>query len=293
MHEPTIARQVNAERIVLFGWSRAILLQLAHPLVAAGVAEHSSFRSGGTSSIVRLHHTIRAMLALTFGDEAGREAALNGIRAIHTRVHGVLRTTTGIYPAGTRYSAEDPNLVLWVHATLLESIPLVYSRLIRELTDRERDAYCADAASIAIELGARPGDVPRTWTQTLTYLEGMYFSGAICVGDEARQLAAAVLSPPLALLVAPAYANKLMTVGLLPQPLRVQYGFEWNSRLDRRLTRLVGVVRVLRTLLPRRLAHTDEQEHCDRRQRDAERGDHHDDEPAAERVRLHASSPSM
>lgn len=252
---PSIARRINAERVVLLGWSRAILLQLAHPLVAAGVADHSSFRSGRAAAIVRLHHTIRAMLALTFGDEAGRAAALNGIRAIHRRVHGQLRETVGRFPAGTPYSAEDPDLVLWVHATLLESIPLVYDHLVQPLTDAERDAYCAEAAPIAIDLGARPTDVPRTWQALRDYLDRMYVSGAIAVGAQARELADAVLSPPFAVLVAPmTFVNRALTVGLLPQPIRSQYRLVWDHRLDRRMMRLIRMVRVMRKMLPRRLA---------------------------------------
>jgi uncharacterized protein (DUF2236 family) len=247
----SIARQVNAERMVLFGWSRAILLQLAHPLVAAGVADHSSFRGGGPSAVVRLHHTIRAMLALTFADEAGREAALDGIRAIHRRVHGELRAGTGIYGAGTPYSAEDPDLVLWVHATLLESIPLVYEKLVRPLSDDERDAYCAEAAPVAVDLGAREHEVPRTWTAVLRYMESMYASGVIDVGDQARELARAVLRPPFATLVAPlTFANQIITVGLLPQPIRNQYRFEWNARRDAQLTRVLAILHATRKFLP-------------------------------------------
>src|SRR5688572_32830582 len=111
-----ISRQINAERLMLLGWSRAILLQLAHPLVAAGVADHSSFRDGGLAAAKRLHLTVKAMLALSFGDEHSRAAALDGIRTIHRRVHGHIAAQAGRFPAGTPYSAEDPDLVLWVHA---------------------------------------------------------------------------------------------------------------------------------------------------------------------------------
>src|SRR5205814_3480852 len=98
-----MAHRLNGERAVLFGWSRAILLQLAHPLIAAGVANHSSFRQGPFTAAARLHHTVRAMLALTFGTEAKRDAALAGIMAIHRRVHGTLEESVGPFPAGTPY----------------------------------------------------------------------------------------------------------------------------------------------------------------------------------------------
>src|SRR5689334_8440880 len=107
----SVARRVNAERLVVLGWSRAILLQLAHPLIAAGVYEHSTFRASPVAALSRLHHTVGAMLALTFRDEAERARALDGVRAIHARVNGTLKEPVGRFPAGTRYSAEDPELV--------------------------------------------------------------------------------------------------------------------------------------------------------------------------------------
>ena len=182
----TVSRRVNAERIVLLGWSRAILMQLAHPLVAAGVAEHSTFRGGRLAAAVRLHHTVRAMLVLTFGDDRARTAALDGIRSIHRRVHGLLPMAAGPFSARTPYSAEDPALVLWVHATLLDSIPLVYDLVIAPLTGDEHNAYCAEAAAIAVDLGARSDEVPRTRAALMHYLDRVYASGAIVVSPQAR-----------------------------------------------------------------------------------------------------------
>ncbi len=178
----SVSRRVNAERIVLLGWSRAILLQLAHPLVAAGVAEHSSFRGGPFAAAARLHHTIRSMLALTFGDNTQREAALETIRAIHRRVNGHLPTAVGRFSSGTPYSAEDPDLVLWVHATLLDSLPLVYEHLVAPLDADGRDAYCNEAADVAIALGAREVDVPRTWGALGHYMDVMYLLRQHCRG---------------------------------------------------------------------------------------------------------------
>src|SRR5918996_1999556 len=111
-----VLSRVNSERVVLLGWSPAILMQLAHPLIAAGVLQHSTFHGGAFAAVARLHHTVSAMLSLTFGDQERRAAALSGIKAIHRRVHGTLPVSAGLFPAGTAYSAEDPALLLWVHA---------------------------------------------------------------------------------------------------------------------------------------------------------------------------------
>jgi uncharacterized protein (DUF2236 family) len=249
-----VSRRVNAERIVLLGWGRAILLQLAHPLVAAGVDEHSGFRSTTWAAVSRLYHTVHAMLALTFGTDAEREHALGGIRQIHQRVHGHLKTATRRFAEGTPYSAEDPDLVLWVHATLLESVPLVYERLVGPLTIAERNAYCAEAAPIAVALMARSHEVPRTWAEARAYLDRMYASGDLEVTEQARTLARAVLSPPAAAawIAGPAtWTNRIVTLGLLPPQIRRQYRFEWTRTNQRTFDALVPTLRTMRRVLPR------------------------------------------
>jgi uncharacterized protein (DUF2236 family) len=249
-----ISVRINAERIVLLGWARAILLQLAHPLVAAGVAEHSSFREGRLTAALRLHHTVGAMLSLTFGTAAERTATLARINGIHRRVNGILQVAAGPFAAGTRYSAEDPALLLWVHATLLDSIPPVYERLVAPLREVDRDAYCVQSAPVVHALGARSGE-PRSWRELGDYMQRMYASGTLAVSAQARELAHAVLAPPLAWTVAPAArVNRLFTVGLLPPMLGDQYGLAWTSDDERALERWTVRLRRLRQVLPRRVA---------------------------------------
>ena len=240
---------------MLAGWSRAILLQLAHPLVAAGVADHSTFRSGPMAAARRLRETVEAMLALAFGDEFERGHAIVAIRAIHARVHGRLRETTGPWRAGTPYSAEDPALLLWVHATLVESVVLAYDTLVSPLSPADRDAYCKEAADVAVSLGAREAEVPHRWEGLEAYLAGMYDSGRIVVGSDARVLADAVLFPPMALLSGPAaWGNRVLTLGMLPADVRDQYGYAWSSTRARQFSRVARTIRGLRRLAPSVLA---------------------------------------
>ena len=249
-----VSRRINAERIVLFGWGRAILMQLAHPLIAAGVYDHSGFRSTTWAAVSRLYHTVHAMLSLTFGSDVERERALDGIRQIHRRVHGQLKTRTRHFPEGTPYSAEDPDLVLWVHGTLLESVLLAYEQLVGPLTMAERDTYCAEAAPIAVALLARSHEVPRTWADARAYLDRMYASGHLDVTDQARTLARAVLSPPAAAqwIAGPAtWANRIVTLGLLPAAVRQQYGFDWTPGHQRTFNALVPAMRTMRRVMPR------------------------------------------
>ena len=204
---------------------------------------------------MRLHHTVRAMLALTFGDDPARRTALDGIREIHRRVHGRLPDAVGPFAAGTLYSAEDPELVLWVHATLLESIPLVYEHLVAPLSVAEHDAYCAEAAEVAVALGAPDAAVPRTRAALRAYLAAIYASGRLVVGPQARELGSTVLSPPLSSLVWPATAlNRLVTTGLLPAHIRTQYGLSWGTARERRLRAALVTLRRTRRLTPPHLA---------------------------------------
>jgi uncharacterized protein (DUF2236 family) len=191
------------------------------------------------------------MLALSFGSEAEREHALNGIRTIHARVNGRLRDAVGVFPPGTPYSAEDPALVLWVHLTLLESIPMAYARFVGPVSDEERDAYCAEAAWVATALGARPADVPVTWGHASDQLSRMYASGILCVGPQASELCAAVLRPRLSRLIPPlASWNRLVSTGLLPADLRRQYGLSWSDAEQRRFDRNVQRMQRIRRQLP-------------------------------------------
>ena len=257
MSAAAISCRVNAERIVLLGWLRALLLQVAHPLIAAGVREHSSFRASTAASVARLRQTIAAMLAMTFGAPDEREQSLAGIRSIHQRVHGRLSHSCGVFPAGTPYSAEDSELLVWVHATLVESILLVYEELLEPLSAAERDSYCRDSAAVAVELGARADAVPRSWNALRAYIEDGYDSGRIVVGPDARALASVLLSPvrlPVARhIVTPTMS--LLAGGLLPSTVRGQYGMAWDRRRARRFAHVMRLLRLARRVAPIRVAH--------------------------------------
>ena len=247
--------RINAERLVVLGWTRAILLQFAHPLVAAGVHDHSGFRQSPVAAVLRLRHTVRAMLALTFGSDTDRDRTVAAIRNIHRRVNGTLVSATGPFAAGTRYSAEDPALLLWVHLTLLESIVLVYELLVAPLTERERDAYCEASAPVAIALGAVDAEVPRTWQALRAALDRTIASGVIVVSPEATALARAVVRPRGAAITGPIMRiNEVLAVGLLPDRFRQQYGFRWNRHRGRLFRAIVRGIRLVRRIVPDALA---------------------------------------
>jgi uncharacterized protein (DUF2236 family) len=246
-----MARQIHRERILLAGWGRAILLQIAHPKVARGVAEHSGFATEPWGRLRRLHRTLAAMLDLTFGAEKEAAAAAARINARHDGIHGRLVEPAGGEPAGAPYSAHDPELLTWVHATLLESFLLVYRLFVRPVGSDEADRYCREAGGIEAALGIPPGRLPGTEADLRRYLDSMLASGAIEVTDTARRLAREVISPPAPALFRPAlWLAALPAVGLLPPAIRTGYGLPWDARRERALRTLIGAARVALPLVP-------------------------------------------
>ena len=242
--------------MLLLGWGRAILMQFAHPLVARGVAEHSAFRAEAFGGWRRLHRTLGAMLALTFGDREQAQRAADRINAIHERVDGQLPHAAGPFAAGTPYSACDPALLAWVHATLVESFMLAYERYVRRLSPAERDAYCAESADIEGLLRIPAGALPRTAAALESYVAGRLASGEIRVTDTARTLARGVLYPPMSAPAWPALAVlRVATVGLLPPALREAYGFRWDYRRATALSASTAVIRALLPLVPSIIRH--------------------------------------
>jgi uncharacterized protein (DUF2236 family) len=242
----SITWRINRERIVVASWGRAILLQLAHPGVAAGVHHHSSFRGSLRSSIRRLHSTVGAMLSITFGGTDQLIAAAAGINAIHDRVRG--RVCEG---GRETYSAHDPDLQRWVHVSLLESILLTYEQLVGPLTVSERDEYCAEATIMEPLLGMPAGWLPRTAAELDARMQETLTGGRLVVTDSSRALARAVLYPPNWQLAWPAFRpTQLLTIASLPPSIRQAYGFEWRARDARALARWTTLLRTSLRLLP-------------------------------------------
>lgn len=266
MSTGSVGPKLQREIILLLAWGPAILLQLAHPLVARGIADHSAFRRESHGHMRRLYHTVGAMLQLCFGTDEEALAVLARINAIHDRVKGELPEAAGAFAAGTPYSAHDPALLAWVHATLLDMNVRVYELYVGPLSVQEKDRYCAEATAIEARLGIPRETLPRSFGELGQYMEAMLSSGQITVSDTARTLARSILHPGTPRVAEPVLSVvRLATAGLLPPMIRDGYGLSWNPRKQAMLSLSAGLIRNLLRVTPRIVRHWPAARRADRR----------------------------
>ena len=253
--DASMLRTVHREYVVALSGPRTLLMQATHPVAWAGFFAHTGAMD---EPYERLNRTAAVMDAIAWGPKAEADRMTRRVRAMHHRVRGELSEPIGRFPAGTPYAADDPELLLWILATLVDSALLVYQRYVRTLSRDERDAYWRDYKVIGRLFALRDRDMPETIEDFDAYMHGMLTGDDLHVGDEQRELATRiVMAPPVPLRARPLLelAN-FITVGLLPGDLRRQYGFGWDP--VRGLAVRGGaeyVKRVLVPLMPERLRH--------------------------------------
>src|SRR5712692_6930409 len=239
---------IGRERVLLAGGETALLMQIAHPLVAAGVAAHSDFRAHPFS---RLRATLDTMLLIAFGDASQVRAAAARVAAAHAKVRGRLRTATGPFDAGTPYRAADPALALWVHATLVHTSIDAYARFVRRPPPALVERYYQETKRQAPLFGVPDRLLPRTYEDFSGYVREMVEGPDLTISEEARSLAPAVLHPPMPAALRPAAAGaRLITTGMLPGPLRDGFGLRWGPAERAGFAALSASVRGCVRLLP-------------------------------------------
>jgi uncharacterized protein (DUF2236 family) len=242
MDTPTM-RRIHRERVLLVGGQRALVLQLAHPMVAAGVADHSDFPR---RALERLRRTLDLTLATVFGTPEEMGAAVASIRRVHEQVSGSR--------AGRPYRATDPRLLLWVNGTLVDTTLEVYQRFVRPLTEEERSRYYEEAKPFGPLYGIPDDLVPPDLEAFASYVRDMLESDELRATEESLRLVAAVLRPPLPLWWrVPTEAVRLVTLALLPERIREMFGLRAGLASRLALGGSSAASRLALPVLPRRL----------------------------------------
>lgn len=198
---------------MMIGGVTALLLQMLHPAALAGVWEHSTFRN---DMLGRLRRTARFIAVTTYAERGQADAAIDRVRAVHEHVRGVLDN-------GTAYSASDPDLLAWVHVCETIGFLDAWMRYREPLMSRaDQDAYVAEAAVVALRLGADP--VPQTRAEAEVLIER--FRPRLAGGERVRAVATMILDqPPKSRIAAP--AQRLLmeaAIDLLPAWAKVLHG---------------------------------------------------------------------
>jgi uncharacterized protein (DUF2236 family) len=235
----SVTWRVHAHPAMLIGGLRALILQSLNPLALAGVVQHSDFRS---APLGRLRRTAGFVATTTFGTTAAAEAAAARVRRVHTHITGIDPVT------GRRYSAEDPDTLLWVHCVEVHSFLAAFRAYGGGLEPAEEDAYLAESARVAALLGVPAERVPASTEAMRAYFDAMLPS--LCVSAAARETIEFVVSPPITRDLLP-YAPALRicasaAVGLVPRHLRRLAGIDRPRLAD--ATTYAAVVPAVRAL---------------------------------------------
>jgi uncharacterized protein (DUF2236 family) len=227
----SMVRRLHRERLVLFSGVRALLMQACDPLGVVGFQRHSVIFD---ESQVRLQRTDERMSRIYFGAPEEAEETGRIVRAMHRRVRGKTPADYGPIAKGTPYDASDPQLGLWVLATLADSALVYYERIFGSLTAPERERYWSEYQQVGELLGLPLDSMPGTYAALEDYIEGRLGDGSLWISDERREQAIRmVLEPPFsgwqrAAVIPVTETIKLISTGLLPAQVRRLLGFSWD-----------------------------------------------------------------
>ena len=238
--------RIDREMILLLAGGRALLMQLAHPKIAAGVAHHSRFQA---DPLARLQRTMGTLWSIVFDDRSSACAALERVKKLHGRIRGSVPHGESSYAAEI-YDARDIDLLLWVHATLIDSALAAYDLFVKPLTAQEKSLYYDDSKKLAALFEIPQTRLPPTLSEFGCYMETSLTRGGIQVGPTAKKLAEEILYLRPWFLRPAGPLLRLITEGLLPVSLRKAYGIDWNKSKDRRFRLCAKAVRFLVPVTP-------------------------------------------
>jgi len=223
--EDAMIRRVLKEYAVALSGPRALLMMAAHPVAFEGF-----FMSTGAldDPYARLRRTAIVVDEITWGSRVKADAYTARVRTAHAKVRGAIPHDAGPFAAGTPYAADDPELLLWILACLMDAADRVYRGYVGPLTRSERDALWQDYRVVGGCFGLRPGEMPAGIEAFDEYIAAT--TDRLWVTDRARELGRRiVLEVPVPLVARPLReAVNQLTVGFLPPRVRKGYGLTWD-----------------------------------------------------------------
>jgi uncharacterized protein (DUF2236 family) len=227
----SMVRRLHRERLVLFSGVRALLMQACDPLAVVGFRRHSVIFDDPQARLLR---TDERMSRIYFGSREEAEETGQVVQAMHRRVRGKTPADYGPIAKGTPYDASDPELGLWVLATLADSAVVYYERIFGSLAAKERERYWREYRRVGELLGLPADSMPARYGGLQEYVQERFTDGSLWISDERREQAVQmILEPPftgwLRTAAIPLTETiRLISVGLLPPEIRQLFGFSWD-----------------------------------------------------------------
>ena len=241
--------RIDREAVIFLGAGRALLLQLAHPWVAAAIAEHSRTFA---DPIGRFHRTFDVVFTLVFGSLDQALAAAQHLHQRHTMIVGLLPEKIGPFDKGSLYRANEVSALRWVHATLVETALMAHDLILPALTVDERERYWAESRLFGALFGLARADLPADWASFVAYNEAMAQSDILSVSTAARDIAGQIFSGGRTWLRPPRWYRAL-SLQMLPERLRMGFGFPFDARESRAAECALAWIRRVYPTLPTRL----------------------------------------
>ncbi|HUJ62550.1 MAG TPA: oxygenase MpaB family protein, partial [Kofleriaceae bacterium] len=186
----SVAWRLGGDLAVFLGGGRAALLQLAHPMVAFAIDQHSRTRD---DVVGRFQRTFRNVFAMVFGELDDALAAARRVHRVHERVQGTIPIALGAWPAGTPYHANDVDALRWVHATLVDTTIVVRERLDGAVAVADKDAYIVELNRFAALFGIPRDRLAWSWAEHAAYMARMLYGDQLAVAPCAREMAGFLL----------------------------------------------------------------------------------------------------
>jgi uncharacterized protein (DUF2236 family) len=250
----SILRRVHDERLVgLFYGQRALCIGALKPINYVGTSEHTRAK---LTPFKRLVHTGNAFEKIYFGSRVEADKVLKYVARMHDRVNGMMPEDAGVTPAGTPYSAYDPELMLWTVAVIADSAQCFYELFVGRLSDDEREALWQDYIRFAELFGMPRETAPQTYAEYRAYWRTTLASEEMFLTDEARYIGyATAFEIPLPRRNQPGKrVHDLVMLGSLPTRVRQMYGLGFSDRQAAAFKAVVAAMRAGRRVTPGPLA---------------------------------------
>jgi uncharacterized protein (DUF2236 family) len=230
----SVTWRINRDSVTYVGGLRALLMQVAHPKVAQGVADHSDYRQDPFGRLFRTFDTVHD---LVFGNLETSMTAATRLHKIHQRVVGELPEPV-VWPHTRRYVANDPDLLRWVYATLVDSAIVTHRLFLPDLEPEQWERYYQESKIFGELCGVSLDDLPDTLANFRAWMRRTVEGPTLQIGDPAREIAEAIIKgPPIMYPLRP--SNYVLAAGMLPGRIRQGFGLRWS--LPVRLSYTFGV----------------------------------------------------